>query len=462
MNANPVTLPRPMTRGRDARLGDPATQSRGVTLSRPTARGRDVRLDFWRGVCLIDMVLVHLVHQGLSLPGAWPAIFGQWTRFAAGGFIFIAGMSLGAIHLVKARDPERRRAVYGSLWRRAGVLLLVHWAAETAFLLRYPLLAGQPFPDIAGPMRDIFFFRNGSDLLVFYAIMLLAAPVMLELLRRGWGSVLALTSVGVWFLGQRDPYFGAMDIQQTFLVPLWQAIFVAGMFGGMLLPKYDALRWRTKAGIALAATGLAAILSLASDGASIGVDFSLGLAFWKAPLSGGEALRYLAWTAMVITVSDVLWRWLAGRAWVGAVARLGRKSLAVYVAHVFAVAGVVAIAHHAERSPWEHMMWIVPTLAGLWVVAWGMEKLGRLEQAKSQSPRPASGERPGIGWGWAWGLPARVAMVVALAPMVNAAARWRVSPEAGAQSRVVSADGDAGSAQAEAAPMAVEGVEGSI
>src|SRR5580698_5824013 len=86
----------------------------------PTRSARDARLDFWRGLCLIDMVLVHLVYaphvQFAPALGQW---LGEYTRFAAGGFVMVAGLSVGAIFLPRSRQPHKRWSTYRALWRRS-------------------------------------------------------------------------------------------------------------------------------------------------------------------------------------------------------------------------------------------------------------------------------------------------------------------------------------------------------
>jgi uncharacterized membrane protein len=51
------------------------------------------------------MLLVHLIHQGMSLGTRLDLAIGEYTRFAAGGFVFIAGMSIGRIFLPRPRTP---------------------------------------------------------------------------------------------------------------------------------------------------------------------------------------------------------------------------------------------------------------------------------------------------------------------------------------------------------------------
>ena len=69
---------------------------------------RDQRLDFWRGLCLVDMLLVHLYYQNVQFGDFLGKLLGEYTRFAAGGFIFVSGLSIGVIFLPRALDEKRR------------------------------------------------------------------------------------------------------------------------------------------------------------------------------------------------------------------------------------------------------------------------------------------------------------------------------------------------------------------
>jgi hypothetical protein len=357
------------------------------TASLPrTARSpsiRDGRLDFWRGLCLIDMVLVHMVHHGVNFGQPWFSILGEYTRFAAGGFIFVSGMSIGAIFLPRARDGQRRRKTYLGLFRRSGYILAVHYVATASFLLLYPLFGSGPFPSVWALLRDILLLRSGSDLLPFYVVMVAVAPLLLELLRRGLWWVVAALSIAVFiFWGQGNPYYLAFPIQECFLIPLWQTIFIGGVLAGAFLPVYD--RWSLLAK-RIAAAGSVLFLIVIFFGA-YGGDFNLALplpvVFWKVPLSVGEILKYLACVLALMTVTDLCWKRLASSAVVRFAGRMGRRSLAMYVTHVWIVALIVAWAGKLGWAGAPNLLLAAGAVGLLWAVAWGMDF------CKSCSERP--------------------------------------------------------------------------
>ncbi len=218
-------------------------------------RARDERLDFWRGLCLIDMVLVHLYYQKVQFGAVLGNIVGSYTRFAAGGFIFISGMSIGMIFLPRAQDPERRMDTYIGLWRRAlyilgiqyinalGQMLLAEWEGN-----------GGVYYSVWHVLRNVLFMREGGDLLPFYIIMIALSPFLLELLRRKWGwAVIASASLTAFIYGLSHPWALSLAAAQNFPPILWQAIFVCGIIFASIFRKYDGLATRWK----IAAAGVA-------------------------------------------------------------------------------------------------------------------------------------------------------------------------------------------------------------
>ncbi len=344
-------------------------------------QARDRRLDFWRGLCLIDMVLVHLVHHGLALGEPLYSILGEYTRFAAGGFIFISGLSIGRIFYPRILDEQKRRRTYIGLWRRAGYVLLVHYAASISYFLLYPLFGQrEPFPNgVWGLARDVLLFREGIDLLPFYVIMLLAAPVFLEMLRRRLWWLVVAVSAGIFIWAHGNAWANAyvllpvMPNGLVFLAPLWQLLFVAGMLGGVILPRYDRLGSRPKIVMAVVAMSSMTILSLAAYGGGI----ALPLTFWKVPLTLGETLRYLSLILSIMLVSDLLWRWIGESAVSGAIERMGRRSLASYVAHLWIVQLLMKVA---QATPWQGpglLVFAAAAIGLMWVGAYAMDNWAR-------------------------------------------------------------------------------------
>ena len=68
---------------------------------------RDHRLDFRRGLCLIDMVLVHLVYANVQFGNFLGSVIQDYTRFAAGGFVLLSGLAMGTDLSAAIKPPHR-------------------------------------------------------------------------------------------------------------------------------------------------------------------------------------------------------------------------------------------------------------------------------------------------------------------------------------------------------------------
>ncbi len=356
-------------------------------------------MDFWRGLCLIDMLLVHLIHQGMSLgtyvAGKAPGIdlwIGEYTRFAAGGFVFIAGLSIGRIFLPRARDPEKRWATYRALWKRSLVILAVHYIAEVGFLVMWPLFGGVPFRRISTPIIDILLFRAGYDLLPFYVVMVALAPLMLEMVRRGLWWALALASMELFFWAHTTGAWHtfALPIQHDFFPILWQIIFVAGVVAGEFLPKYDRLSARPKIYAAIVLWLAQIVLFLAYYGPNFNLRLWLPLEFAKVPLTTGETLRYLTLILAIMATTDLVWSSrLAGGKVARFCERLGRNSLAVFVFHVWIVQLTVRSAPSVHFVLGRIFLAIV-AVGLLWLFAVVLEASGGKRKKRSAAKAPSA------------------------------------------------------------------------
>jgi hypothetical protein len=310
-------------------------------------RVRDRRLDFWRGLCLADMVLVHLVYEGLDVGPLLARLIGDYVRFAAGGFVFVAGASVGAVFLPRARDGGTRRATYRALRQRAAYVLGVHYAAAASFAA-LDVLAGRRAP-IAGAgtfLLDLLTFRDAppyGDILPLYVVLLVLSPALLALLRRGYWPVVAGLSTAAFALGQWYPWVTSPRVPELFPVILWQAVFVSGLLFGAALPRLDRAPPATRVALTAVAAGAFAGVLTAGHGGAFGLP---AVTFQKVPLNAAELARYVTLTLVIVLGTGLLWGRLEGRAPTRFVEGLGRRSLFGYVAHVWVQTGVMAVAVH--------------------------------------------------------------------------------------------------------------------
>lgn len=303
---------------------------------------RDQRLDVWRGLCLVDVVLVHLAFAGLGFPEPLDSAVKHWFRFAAGGFVFLAGMTVATVFapMVLRSSADRRRA-YARLWKRAVLLAALEIGAGLAYRLLDPL---RGFPTSTAPfgLEDVtalvLWQRPGvtGGILLLYALILGAMPLVFEVWRRAGDVPVALASAALYVCALATD--GARWPLGEFPVLWWQPVFFAGFL------STDAYaRMRTRPGLALAwaigGTAAFVVAFLGYNGPAFGVTLvaeRLPLDFAKNPLRPGALLWYLAITQVVLAWTQVAWQRLfdGGRMAAG-LALLGRHSLLVYTAHVF-------------------------------------------------------------------------------------------------------------------------------
>jgi hypothetical protein len=347
---------------------------------------RDQRLDFWRGLCLIDMVLVHLVWNSKVQFGSFlNDFFGSYTRFAAGGFIFVSGLSVGVIFWPRAADPKRRPKTYRAMWRRSLYILAVNYMCAMVAIIIDILVGNRPLSvNPLGLMRDIFLLREGGDLLPFYVMMIAVSPLLMMALRRsgGWMYIL-FASICLFVWGLWHPWAFAPAQHDSFPPVLWQMIFVLGLLLGWAWPKYNALGQKWKLGIAAGSSLLAGWLFVMEWGYLWGMKYlSLGIAFVKVPLSTPEALRYLSIIIALITTTDLLWPYLRNTSGAAFVQTLGKKSLPVYVVHLWLVEAVTFVAAKTtSMGAWQGIFAVICILI-LWLFAL------ILDVVKTSKPKP--------------------------------------------------------------------------
>lgn len=328
---------------------------------------RDGRLDVLRGLCLLNMVLVHLIEQGLKVPWGVDEVVMHWLRFAAGGFILASGLCIGAIHYKKALDPTKRIKIYVSLLRRAGLVLLVHYFATFFSLILVPLQWGYYEYNTWTYVTDVLYFYTGYDLLLFYVVMLAASPVLIELIRRLGVIVVAIGSGSLFFLWYDNPYVPIYAIENHFPVIRWQAVFIFGMLAGSKLTSFDAL---TRAG-KLRLLAITSVLAFGLAGLSAieryeHLTLPWYLAVSKYPLSILEVVRYVAIVLTIGITLDLCWSKIASYRATAMTRVIGSQSLMLWVAHVPIVAHLVPLNWIISIAISVPAVWIVAAI-GIWL-----------------------------------------------------------------------------------------------
>jgi hypothetical protein len=340
------------------------------------------------------MVLVHLYYQNVQFGDFLGRLLGDYTRFAAGGFIFVSGLSIGVIFWPRASDERRRKSTYKSLWRRSVYILGIHYISAMV-LISMDILAGNRgnFVNPLPVLRNLFLLKEGGDLLPFYVLMIAMSPLIMQALRRKWGWLgVLIASLSLFTWGLWHPWAFAPAQHDKFPPVLWQAIFVLGLLLGWAWPKYNTLSRAWKSSLAIGSWLMVGALFVNEYGYQWGMgQFSFGTAFTKVPLSTPEALRYLSIIIGIITTTDVLWPFIAESSAAAFVQTLGRKSLPVYVLHLWVVVAMGALAKTwAFMGSWQILFAVFSVLI-LWLFALILDLTGERTRGPAT---PGSGDLP--------------------------------------------------------------------
>lgn len=304
------------------------------------------------------MAWVHLATYPIGMPDEAAAWIGEHTRFAAGAFVLLSGMTVRRVFgpALEGGGTRRRDATI-RLLRRALLLAIVGRLASIAFfcieaLLRTP--GGATSGGLSGVAAIATFAEPGvtGGLLLLYSLLLAATP-LLERLRAATGTVqVLLGSFLVFALAQA---FGDAWHWPPWTFPFahWQPLFVLGYLAS---PHLSRLRDRNGAVSApwLAATtvGTALLFALRSGPAlDLAPPLQGSLGFVKVPLSGGELAWYVAVSAFVLSWSA----WMhersdAVRRGCGWIRRLGQWSLLVYVSQLLLELPILAVLTRFDPS----------------------------------------------------------------------------------------------------------------
>jgi hypothetical protein len=209
--------------------------------------GRIHAFDLLRGYFLVVILLNHLHYY----PSGLDFLTGRGILYvsSAEGFFLISGIVLG---IVRGRKLIAKPLAVASrlLLKRSWQLYVTFVVLTLSYTLIAWLLAGEPGLKAAPASIDTTWWQllwqtltfqylyGWMDFLRLYIIFLLAAPLALWLLRRGWWHIMLAISFGVWAL---FPF----SSQDYWAMPVsWQFVFFSGLAVGFHWPELTK-RWHT-------------------------------------------------------------------------------------------------------------------------------------------------------------------------------------------------------------------------
>lgn len=317
---------------------------------------------------------------------------GDYTRFAAGAFVLIAGISVARVFGPKlVGSPELVRAARCRLLCRALLLALL----DRLVAVSYVLIARFRLAPPTEPASDhdilalLCFDEPGvtGGLLFLYALLLAATPLLDAAWRRFGGVVLVAASLGVFALA--DATDGGVA-HWPFPVLYWQPLFVIGYALSRPLTRWHESGGRVSAPWLLMSAAAFVFVFLVRNQAALALSLSLplgNLAFVKVPLSPAEMVWYLVASGFLFTWSAWLWNQAAEQRWScnNWLCRLGRQSLLVYVAHLFIEPPILELVTLVDPSPLVRVALLPLAIALLVIVTVASE---RVIQADWTAPAP--------------------------------------------------------------------------
>ena len=362
---------------------------------------RFASLDFFRGLMLAVMAVDHLA--GTASPPC--QLLGAVS--AAEGFLFLSGVVVGFVYGRGALEPARLRARAfgraGKLYRYHLVLLAVvillafalpgvfgaAWRDHLPFLLEHPVVAA---------LLSLTFLNQPRffDILPLYTLFLLATPWVLGALARGRARLVLALSAGLWLLAQLGlqgfilrqlPYYWKLQ-PGSFDPFAWQLLFVVGVWFG-----YGALQSRPVVPQGRAALLLALAVALPLLALRHGLRLEPpGFPYLQLEAMTNRAhlgwLRLLDFAAVALVLARlVAWRPALFQArWF---VFLGRHSLQVFAAHVFALYLVTPLQWRVlEWGVWGGLLALLFVVLSLTLPALLHERVLRERRARAKAGAP--------------------------------------------------------------------------
>ena len=193
-------------------------------------------IDFFRGIVIFDMILVHYSKYVNVMPGFQPSKLISYTDFAIEGFLFLSGLMLGHFYLdIFKTDPLKGcRKIVSRILEiiRIHYIMLLTISLPLVWLLGSKVTEGDT--NLAYMVKSFLFMEQTGLLHIlptFIPLFILAVPA-LYLLRNGHRLWLLGFSIIVFIVGNTNPYLFNIGERTIFPVIVWQIFFFLGVLTG--------------------------------------------------------------------------------------------------------------------------------------------------------------------------------------------------------------------------------------
>lgn len=351
----------------------------------PATKRRIFELDLLRGLFIVIIIIDHLQF--------WPSPFtyltgeGRLWVNAAEGFFIISGLLIGYIRGYKGKNQPLKKLT--KLLVARGLLLYVWGVAITLIITAFalwigghPLLPKLPTPEqLTSPMSFIWsvltmqYFNDWIYFLRLYAIMLIATPLFLWLLRHGYERILPLIIVLVYGVSFVVPEYALQ----------WQALFFGAALIGYRLediaswfrkrPKVKRVTTYTVASVTLITMCLSYFFVhgwhiVENPNSHLGRDTYVAVRtvidpyFTNYPLAPARIALSFVWFSGILLTVHAFRKWiLKGLGWL--LIPLGERSLSAYCLQALLLPLVVTTIA-VSTSPWVNALVAIAVVLGIW------------------------------------------------------------------------------------------------
>ncbi len=293
-------------------------------------------LDFLRGLCLIDMMIVHLI---IVIPQKYFESFVEMTNFAAEGFFLLSGVMAGLVYY--QRYVKDAKGVSGRLIRKAYMMLGIHILTIIVFMVIYHVMGLLVIKDMSSLFAVLIRVASFekvyhlTNILYIFFLLFLMTPGMLWISRKAGDNRLMIISSLIFMIGLFFPHHLFISYP-AFPIIQWQFVYVLGFVLGKNHESVKKFRVSLRTNIVLL-IGLAALFALR---------FQTFLRFTYHPLIYEEFFKkfpihiglamyvglliYFGYLLVRKTWPSIKNRWCAK-----AVSRLGEYTLAAFLAHMY-------------------------------------------------------------------------------------------------------------------------------